>query len=118
MIQKILKVVFVLIFVSFGAFAFSSLSKVNVPVEKTFIENASDTPKQLYLRNCARCHGADGKSQTEAGKSMDAPDLTDVKPSVKKSVRVITSGDGEMPAFGKKLKKSEIVALANYVRTL
>ncbi len=72
----------------------------------------------MYLKNCARCHGADGKSQTETGKSLDAPDLTTDKSSVGRNVRIITKGAGEMPAFGKKLKNSEITALAKYVRSL
>jgi mono/diheme cytochrome c family protein len=30
--------------------------------------NAS--PRSLYLQNCARCHGADGKAQTKLGQSL------------------------------------------------
>ncbi len=116
--RKILKIIFVLMFVSFGAFAFTSRPKVDFSVEKATVENAVDSPKELYLRNCARCHGADGKSQTELGKTLDAPDLTEEKHSTKKTIRVITNGDSEMPAFGKRLKKTEIAALAKYVRSL
>ena len=74
--------------------------------------------KTLYGRNCARCHGADGKSQTELGQTLEATDLTAKKTSVKKNVEVITNGIGGMPSFGKKLKKAEITAIANYVRGL
>jgi mono/diheme cytochrome c family protein len=116
--QKILKILFVLTFVSFGAFAFTSLPKVDASVEKTVAVNAAVSAKELYARNCANCHGADGKGQTALGRSKDVPDLTDVKPSLKKSIRVITSGADDMPAFGKKLKKNEITALANYLRSL
>lgn len=111
--QKILKIIFVLMFVFFAAFAFTSLPKVDASVEKTAI-----SAKELYTRNCANCHGADGKGQTALGRSKDVPDLTDVKPSLKKSIRVITNGADDMPAFGKKLKKTEINAIANYLRSL
>ncbi len=64
--QKILKVVFVLMFVSFGAFAFTLLPKPNFSVENATAEDTANSPKDLYVRNCARCHGADGKCQTHA----------------------------------------------------
>lgn len=116
--QKFLKIILVVAFAAFGVFALTSLPKTNAASEKTPDADAALAPKELYIRNCARCHGVDGKSQTEVGRSTDAPDLTDVRPSLKKSVRVITNGDGEMPAFGKRMKKSEILALAKYIRTL
>jgi mono/diheme cytochrome c family protein len=105
-------------FVFFAAFAFISLPKVDASVETTVVEKTAISAKELYTRNCANCHGADGKGQTALGRSKDVPDLTDVKPSLKKSIRVITNGDGDMPAFGKKLKKTEINAIANYLRSL
>ncbi len=116
--QKILKIIFVVMFVSLGAFAFTSLPKANFSVEKAAVEDTVNSPEELFLRNCARCHGADGKSQTALGKSLDAPDLAAHKHSLKKNILIITNGDGEMPAFGKKLKKADIAALAKYVRSL
>lgn len=77
--------------------------------------------KKIYLQNCARCHGADGKSQTELGIKLQSPDLT-LKRIKKRSnsrvVKTITKGDGDMPAFGKKLSKEEINGLADFIKTL
>lgn len=77
--------------------------------------------KKLYLNNCARCHGADGKSDTELGRLNDAPDISggrSRRSSSAKLTRLITSGRGSMPGFGKKLTKAQIGELVGYVRGL
>jgi len=33
----------------------------------------------LYEKHCVKCHGADGKGETKAGKKVGAKDLTDAK---------------------------------------
>lgn len=35
--------------------------------------------KALYEKDCAKCHGADGKGQTKMGQKMGAKDYTDAK---------------------------------------
>jgi cytochrome c553 len=35
--------------------------------------------KALWDKQCAKCHGADGKGQTKAGKKAEAKDMTDAK---------------------------------------
>jgi len=35
--------------------------------------------KALYEKDCAKCHGADGKGDTKMGKKMNAKDYTDAK---------------------------------------
>ena len=35
--------------------------------------------KAIYTKDCARCHGADGKGQTKMGKKWGARDYTDPK---------------------------------------
>ncbi|MDX6695191.1 MAG: hypothetical protein QOF02_2794 [Blastocatellia bacterium] len=74
----------------------------------------------VYRQNCARCHGADGRSETPLGKVYNAPDLTDpelhARFSNKEFSAIITSGQGGMPAFKKNLSKAEIAALVTYVR--
>ncbi len=35
--------------------------------------------KALYEKDCAKCHGADGKGDTKMGKKMNAKDYTDPK---------------------------------------
>jgi mono/diheme cytochrome c family protein len=76
--------------------------------------------KDLYNRNCARCHGADGKGQTDLGQKLDVPDLSisGRRMSVAKITGVITNGKGDMPAYGKKLTKTQIKSIAAYVRKL
>ena len=118
--QNILKLSLILLFFALGGLAFSTNNKTDFHAENPAVEDTAVAPRDLYIRNCARCHGADGTSQTELGKTLEAPDLTSKavqKMSVKKIARVITKGDGAMPAFGKKLSKAEIASLANYVRS-
>jgi cytochrome c6 len=88
-------------------------------IETNFIINES--ARALYQNNCARCHGADGKSETELGKLNDAPDISGGKArriSTAKLTRLITHGKGSMPAFGKKLTQSQITSIVAYVRGL
>lgn len=80
---------------------------------------------ELFNRNCARCHGADGRSNTQQGQLFKAPDFTDPewwkKNSTISSTRtlrsLVTRGKAAMPAFGKKLTRSEINLLVNRIRS-
>lgn len=77
-----------------------------------------ETQSGLYAAHCASCHGSDGKGNTKKGMDLGVPDLTTSRDSTSKIKRVITNGDGDMPAFGKKLKAAQITSLTNYVRSL
>jgi cytochrome c oxidase cbb3-type subunit 3 len=76
----------------------------------------------LFAKNCATCHGKDGKAKTFKAKFNHARDLTD--PEWQASVtderlfNSITNGRGHMPAWGKKLSEAEINSLVAYVRQL
>lgn len=35
--------------------------------------------KAIWDKQCAKCHGADGKGQTKAGKKAEVKDMTDAK---------------------------------------
>ena len=79
-------------------------------------------PRALFDEKCARCHGEDGRGQTVIGQMVGAPNFTDEnwwneEKDERRFVRSITEGKGEMPAFGKKLTRAEIRALAAYVKT-
>jgi mono/diheme cytochrome c family protein len=93
------------------------------PQEKAAAENGETTQTPaLFKERCARCHGEDGRGQTVIGRMVDAPDFNDEswwdeEKSERRFVRSITEGKGEMPAFGKKLTRPEIKALAAYVKT-
>jgi mono/diheme cytochrome c family protein len=78
----------------------------------------------LFRNNCARCHGADGRGDTPLGHTYNAPDFTDPEWWQKHSnittsaslISIVSKGKGEMPAFGKKLSRTEIRRLVGYVR--
>ncbi len=71
-----------------------------------------------------RCHGADGHGDTPLGHTDNAPDFTDPEWWQKHSNitgttslrSIVARGKGGMPAFGKKLRRSEINLLVSYVR--
>ena len=76
------------------------------------------SPKSLYVQNCARCHGSNGKSQTALGKKLEADDISGGGVSTSKAVRIITSGRGKMPSFKKKLSSAQIASIAEYIKSL
>jgi len=79
---------------------------------------------ELFARNCARCHGGDGRGDTPLGHLYNSPDFTDSawwqknsRITSTKSLRsIITRGKAGMPAFGKKLSASDIKLLVRRVR--
>ena len=77
---------------------------------------------QLYTKQCASCHGKDGRSKTIKGRLKHARNLTDRdwqdKVSDERIFNSINNGKGKMPAFGKKISQEQIESLATYVRAL
>ena len=79
--------------------------------------------KVLFIENCARCHGADGRGETPMGKLFGATNLADAgwwkreRVSEKRLASSIRDGRKQMPAFGKKLSTEEIAALVALVKT-
>ena len=95
------------------------------PQQRRSIAKSSGTQiGDLFKNNCARCHGADGGGDTPLGHTYNAPDFTDPDWWRKHSgitnpgslVSIVTHGKGGMPAFGKKLTRSQIRHLVDYVR--
>ena len=76
----------------------------------------------LFSKNCATCHGKDGKAKTFKAKFNHARNLTDAKwqgeVSDERIFNSISNGKGKMPAWGKKFSEPQINALIAYVRTL
>jgi cytochrome c oxidase cbb3-type subunit 3 len=76
----------------------------------------------LFAKNCASCHGKDGKAKTFKAKFNGARNLTDsawqASVSDERLFNSITNGRGHMPAWGKKLSEAEINSLVAYVRRL
>ncbi len=117
--QKSLKLAVVIIFLIAGFVVFSS-RETQIAAASTMFESEV-SPRSLYVSNCARCHGTNGKAQTSQGRKTEADDLTrgDVKGiSDAKMTRVITNGKGKMPAFGKRLTAAQIAQISGYVRGL
>jgi cbb3-type cytochrome c oxidase subunit III len=85
--------------------------------------NSTDVA-DIFRTNCARCHGTDGRGATPLGQTYQAPNFTDDQwwrtnskiTGTRSLVTIVSNGKGGMPAFGKKLKPSEIKSLVNYVR--
>jgi mono/diheme cytochrome c family protein len=76
----------------------------------------------LFVQKCAKCHGEDGRAQTEKGKKMHAQDFTDPDFQQHKKdeqlVDAITNGtEKDMPAFGKMLTPDEIESMLQVVRS-
>jgi cytochrome c553 len=83
--------------------------------------------KENWTKNCASCHGKDGKGDTKAGKKAEVKDLSDAKYQESftddKAFTQIKDGlkeDGKekMKPFGGKLSDDEMKALVAFVRTL
>jgi mono/diheme cytochrome c family protein len=78
--------------------------------------------RKMYTEVCAKCHQANGEGGpvTIDGKSFKAPDFK--RPGIVNApdadlVKTITSGDDDMPAFGKRLSPQQINDLVRMIRT-
>jgi len=45
----------------------------------TALTAGAEDAKTIYERDCAKCHGTDGKGETKMGKKLGAKDYTDAK---------------------------------------
>ena len=80
--------------------------------------------KANWEKNCAKCHGPDGKGDTKIGKMLDIKDFTDAKyqASLKEAdmLKAIKEGirkDGRLRMKAAEgLSDEEIKALVSYVR--
>ena len=82
--------------------------------------------KALYGKDCAKCHGEDGKGETKMGKKLGAKDYTDAKVQAEMkdeaAFKAIKDGlkdkDGKVlmkPAEG--LSDEDVKGLVAYMRT-
>ena len=81
--------------------------------------------KENWEKNCAKCHGPDGKGKTKMGEKLGIKDYSEAKvqDAIKEDemAKAIKEGvkDGDktkMKAFGETLSADEIKALVKYVR--
>lgn len=80
-------------------------------------------PAVTYSKNCATCHGKDGRADTfKSRHHVHARDLTDARwqseVSDERILDSITNGRGRMPAFKNKLTTEQITSLVSYIREL
>ncbi len=81
--------------------------------------------KENWEKNCAKCHGPDGKGDTKMGKKAGVKDYTDpkVQEAMKDDAMAKAIKDGvkdgdtvKMKPYGETLSDDEIKALVKYVR--
>lgn len=70
-----------------------------------------------YKAKCAMCHGADGKGGKMGTKDFASPEIKGMSDA--QLTEAVTKGKPpKMPAYGEKLKDTEIKDLVAYIRTL
>lgn len=98
-----------------GSLVFGLIAGLGV----TLYAQQAKHPSETYDKYCAKCHGDDGKAQTNRGKQLKAQDFTDAEFQKDQSdadlIKAVTEGKDEgMPPFGKKLSKEEIDSLVKF----
>ena len=68
---------------------------------------SAEDAKAIYDKDCAKCHGADGKGQTKMGQKLGAKDYTDAKvqAELKDDVACKTIKEGLKDKEGKTMMK-------------
>lgn len=83
--------------------------------------------KEVYTRDCAKCHGEDGKGQTKMGQKVGVKDFTDAKAqtemkddvmvkSIKEGLKD-SEGKTKMKAYAETITDEEIKGLVQIVRS-
>ena len=71
------------------------------------------TGEAIYLKKCARCHGADGAKGRSGAANLQLSKMEDEMIS-----QIIQNGRKPMPAYKSKLTKDEINDVVAYVKSL
>ncbi|MGQ3685245.1 MAG: c-type cytochrome [Candidatus Loosdrechtia sp.] len=99
----------------------------SLPNTHLSFQQQSDVPgtsdaSDLFEKNCAKCHGKDGRAKGFRGRLTGARNLTDVNWQTmvtdEQIATAIKRGPGAMPGFGEKFSQVEIDSLVAYVRGL
>jgi mono/diheme cytochrome c family protein len=69
----------------------------------------------VYLANCARCHGQDG--QGGIGPKLAGGAVVRSFPDSADQIRLVENGEGTMPSFKNRLSPAEIEDVVAYTRT-
>jgi len=75
---------------------------------------------EVYAKNCASCHGKDGKGETTMGKKAKAKDYTDAKVQASftdaEALKVILEGKDKMKGYKDKITEAEAKEVLAHVR--
>lgn len=72
-----------------------------------------------YAKNCASCHGKDGKGETTMGKKNKAKDYTTAegqKWTDEEGVKAILEGAGKMKGYKDKITEADAKDLVKHIR--
>jgi cytochrome c553 len=95
-------------------------------VAMTALSARADDAKAIYEKDCAKCHGADGKGQTKMGQKLGIKDYTDAKVQAELKDEEATKAikEGLKDKEGKVLMKpaenlsdADVKGLITYVRS-
>jgi len=105
----------------FAAFAAAGLAALATEPRPAGAASEKAGPPPLFVQKCAKCHGEDGRAQTEKGKKMKAQDFTDPdfqqhKKDEQLADAIANGTEKDMPAFGKVLTPAEIESMVQTVR--
>ena len=113
----------------FGPFVTSVLAQDAGPSHNPLPADSPPTGRDLFLANCANCHGADGtgSAATRVGLPIVPPDFTESRFASREPqadwAGIVTLGgplrgfDRLMPSFGDALTREEIDLILEYVQT-
>jgi mono/diheme cytochrome c family protein len=86
--------------------------------------HAAPDGKALFLKNCAPCHGPDGRAQTPIARRLGVKDLTqsqtsdaDIARQIREGVKD-SKGNSRMPSFQDRFTAEEIESLVQHVKSL
>ena len=104
---------------AYGLFLFI-LAITAILLAETKQTATSGAGKQIFVANCATCHGPDGKG-TSTGRAMGIKDLHSPEVLMLTDAQiktVISNGKGNMPPWKGQLSTVQISEVAAFVRTL
>jgi cytochrome c6 len=83
----------------------------------------AESGEEVFAKNCALCHGKDGKAQNPAARKLGVKDLSQSKATEEEIAKMIAEGKKDdqgvqkMPPFKDKLTPEEIKSLVAVVKS-
>ncbi len=76
-------------------------------------KNQEFTGKEIFEKNCAKCHGKDGTKRLLGAKNLQKSILTNTE-----NYEIIANGKGKMPNWKEKLSTEQINQVIEYLDVL